>query len=247
MIGLANSFDLDRICVVLVATRNPLNIGAAARAMSNFGFGQLRVVNPYEPSFREAKSAVGAAELLKSAEEFGSVAEAVADCTLVVGPTAGRDRDLQHGMRPLEEAGRLIRGEASWGRAAILFGSEKRGLSNEDFSHCHWLMRIPTREGQPSMNLGQAVAVTLYELIRSPEAAPSSGKRAAAAEIERLREVMVEALRECGYEKPNAGKSMAEKVRRMVHRMAINPEDAETLTGMIRKMVWKMKSRQGAG
>ncbi|HKD14548.1 MAG TPA: TrmH family RNA methyltransferase, partial [Candidatus Angelobacter sp.] len=81
---------LDRLCVVLVSTRNPLNIGAAARAMSNFGFSCLRLVNPYEPSFREARSAVGASELLASAAEYKTVAEAVADCTLVVGTTAAR-------------------------------------------------------------------------------------------------------------------------------------------------------------
>ena len=72
--------------MVLVATRNPLNIGAAARAMSNFGFRRLRVVKPYEPAFREARSAVGASDVLASAEQFDNVADAVADCTLVVGP-----------------------------------------------------------------------------------------------------------------------------------------------------------------
>src|ERR1700720_3788436 len=83
-----------RLRVVLVESRNPLNIGAAARAMSNFGFLHLRVVNPYEAAFREARSAVGAAELLANAEEYRTVAEAVADCTLVVGTTAVRHREL---------------------------------------------------------------------------------------------------------------------------------------------------------
>src|SRR5437660_3044888 len=88
--------EFDRLRVVLVSTRNPLNIGAAARAMSNFGFLHLRVVNPYEPAFREARSAVGAASLLADAEQFTSVAEAVADCSLVVGTTASTRRELQH-------------------------------------------------------------------------------------------------------------------------------------------------------
>ena len=82
----------ENLRVVLVATRNPLNLGAAARAMSNFGFAHLRVVNPYDVAFREARSAVGAAALLADAEEFTSVADAVADCTLVVGTTAVRHR-----------------------------------------------------------------------------------------------------------------------------------------------------------
>src|SRR5580693_8564012 len=101
--------QFDQLRVVLVETRNPLNIGAAARAMSNFGFLRLRVVKPYEVAFREARSAVGASPLLADAEEFESVAEAVADCSLVVGTTAIGSRDPQHPVRRLEEAARHIR------------------------------------------------------------------------------------------------------------------------------------------
>src|SRR6202163_4743441 len=158
--------DLDNLRVVLVATRNPLNIGAAARAMSNFGVRRLRVVNPYEKAFREARSAVGAAGLLAKAEEYDDVAEAVADCRLVVGTTAVGRRDLQHRLQGLVEGGRQIRRQLRLAPVALLFGSERYGLSNEELSHCHWLMRIPTREEHESMNLGQAVAVCLYELMR---------------------------------------------------------------------------------
>ena len=106
---LAPSLDLDRLRVVLVGTRNPLNIGAAARAMSNFGFTRLRVVNPYEVAFREARSAVGAAALLASAEEVPTVADAVSDCTLVVGTTAVGHRELQHPLRRLEYGAAWVR------------------------------------------------------------------------------------------------------------------------------------------
>ena len=166
--------------MVLVATRNPLNIGAAARAMSNFGFPSLRVVNPHEAAFREARSAVGAAVLLERAEEYGSVAEAVADCALVVGTTSGHHRELQHPLRRLEEGAQLIRGGLPSGNVALMFGSEKRGLSNEDLSHCHWLLRIPTREEHTSMNLGQAVAVCLYELVRDAAGGQQSSEQSRA-------------------------------------------------------------------
>src|SRR3972149_2176217 len=156
----------DRLRVVLVATRNPLNLGAAARAMSNFGFARLRVVNPYPMAFREARSAVGASKLLGNAKEYSTVAEAVADCTLVVGTTAVGHRELQHPLRRLEYGARLIRKQLGSGKVALLFGSEKFRLSHEDFSHCPWLLHIPTCEGNISMNLGQAVAVSLYELVR---------------------------------------------------------------------------------
>src|SRR4051794_19268794 len=96
----------------MVSTRNPLNIGAAARAMANFGFSRMRVVNPYDVAFREARSAVGAAPLLQTAEECGSVAEAVADCELVVGTTSVGHRELQHPLRRLEYGARLILGRA---------------------------------------------------------------------------------------------------------------------------------------
>lgn len=235
--------NLDHLYVVLVNTRNPLNIGAAARAISNFGFRHLRVVNPFEASFREARSAVGASELLAKAEAFSSIAEAVADCSLVIGTTAGRDRELQHSLRSLEQGSRLIRLQRSSTRIAILFGSEKRGLSNDDFAHCHWLMRIPTRDEHSSMNLGQAVAVCLYELIRSPQhQAEVKAKPAASADLSRIGETLLESLQASGYIKPDTANVTEEKIRRLLRRLNLNSEDAVVLLGMLRKMLWKLKS-----
>src|SRR5580692_7017712 len=131
--------ELSHLRVVLVAPRNPLNIGAVARAMSNFGFQSLRLVNPYSPSYREARSAVGASGILAGAVRYKSVAKAVEDCTLVVGTTAVRNRDLQHPVRRPEYGGRLIRQRLRSSNVALLFGSEKFGLSNDALSHCHWL------------------------------------------------------------------------------------------------------------
>lgn len=137
--------------------------------MSNFGFLRLRVVNPYDAGFREARSAVGASSVLADAQQPGSVAEAVADCTLVVGTTAVGERELHHRVRPLAEGARLMRGRMRSSNVALLFGSERVGLSNEELSHCHWLLRIPTRVEHRSMNLGQAVAICMYELGRRAE------------------------------------------------------------------------------
>src|SRR2546425_2112639 len=118
--------------------------------MSNFGFFHRRVVNPYKLALREARSAVGASPVLVSAQEFKTVAEAVADCTLVVGTTAASRRELQHPVRRLEQGAPVIRKRLASSRVALLFGSEKRGLSNEDLSHCHWLLRIPRSEEHTS-------------------------------------------------------------------------------------------------
>ena len=234
--------EFDRLRVVLVATRNPLNIGAAARAMSNFGFLRLRVVNPYEVAFREARSAVGASALLANAEEFKSVAEAVADCTLVVGTTAVGRRELQHPVRRLKDGARILRKRLGASPVALLFGSEKVGLSNEDLSHCHWLMRIPTREVHRSMNLGQAVAICLYELARDSLSVRSPEKRkpATAGEVERIEAVLLEALRASGYLKPRSGALTEDKMRRLVRRLNLSANDAEVWLGMLRQIVWKL-------
>jgi tRNA/rRNA methyltransferase len=240
---LPDHLDFDRLRVVLVAPRNPLNIGAAARAMSNFGFLRLRVVNPYEVAFREARSAVGAAPLLHNAEEYRSVAEAVADCTLVVGTTAVGHRELQHPLRRLEYGARLIRNRLASGTVALLFGSEKFGLSNEDMSHCDWLMRIPTRQEHGSMNLGQAVAVSLYEIVRDSKATAKEPARIApanAGDIERFTELLLGLLRESGYVKPRTAQSAEQKVRRLVRRLNLPARDAEVWLGILRQIEWKL-------
>jgi TrmH family RNA methyltransferase len=235
--------DFDRLLVVLVAPRNPLNIGAAARAMSNFGFLNLRVVNPYATAFRTARSAVGASAVLADAKEFKTVAEAVADCTLVVGTTAVGDRNLQHSLKRPEPGARLIRKHLAASRVALLFGNEKRGLSNQDFSHCHWLMRIPTREAHRSMNLGQAVAVCLYELARDAKAARQTEKQklVTAGEMERITTLLLEALRVSGYLDLRPIAASDEKIRRLMRRLKLPAGDAKAWLGMLRQMLWKMR------
>jgi TrmH family RNA methyltransferase len=235
----------ENLRVVLVATRNPLNMGAAARAMSNFGFLHLRVVRPWEPAFREARSAVDAGQVLSAAEQYDSVAEAVADCSLVVGTTAVGPRELEHPVHSLPQAGGLIRTQLAGGRVALLFGSEKTGLSNVDLSHCHWLLRIPTRQEHRSMNLGQAVAVCLYELARDAGVTLVAGQPtdlAEAGQQERFTALLLEALAASGFTKPRTARATEEKVRRMVRRLALPADDVETWTGMLRKMLARMRA-----
>src|SRR5215475_2633732 len=169
----------DRVCVVLVRARNPNNIGAVARAMYGFGFDDLRLVSEYPVALEEARSAVDAAEILSDAREFGDVADAIADCNLVVGTTAAGKRVLEHPLYTAAEGGGLARAhlaEEKGNRAALLFGSEKTGLSREELSYCNWTMTVPMADKpdvrHPSMNLGQAAAVCLYELIRDEAAGP---------------------------------------------------------------------------
>ena len=219
--------------------------------MSNFGFHSLRVVNPFDPSFREARSAVGASEILEKAEFFSSVADAVADCTLVVGTTAVRNRELQHPLRRPEVGARLIRKNLSASPAALLFGSEKFGLSNEDLSHCHWLIRVPTCDENISMNLGQAVAVCLYELIRDAkfERGPKQPDLAASAEVERITVLLLEALHTSGFLTRRRVTDAEERIRRLVRRLHLPERDAVIWLGILRQMLWKMNAggKSGAG
>jgi TrmH family RNA methyltransferase len=252
---------MKNLCVVLVGTRNPLNVGAVARAMSNFGAMELLAVRPYEKAWREARSAVGAGELLARAKEFLTLAEAVADCSLVVGTTAVGNREMKHPLRGLAEGARLIGKRMETGRVAVLFGSEKWGLSNEDLSYCHWLMRIPTRVEHRSMNLGQAAAVVMYEIgIRGGKGseggqrlsghvrleATAAGKKTGFAEmetVERIGEALLEALRKSGYVGARGEATAEEKLRRMLRRFSMEAADAEVLLGMMKKILWKLDQK----
>ena len=213
--------------------------------MSNFGFLHLHVVNPYALAFREASSAVGASTVMKNAEEYATVAEAVADCALVVGTTTLRNRQPYQPLYRLEDGARRIRKAMASRRVALLFGSEKFGLSNEDLSHCHWLMHIPTREAHPSMNLGQAVAVCLYEMVRSGKIMAGAAKPAAAkaGELERLTTALVETLSASGYLEKGASEATRAKIRRLIRRLNLEGSDGELLLGMLRQIQWKIRSR----
>lgn len=205
-------------------------------------------MNPYDVAFQNARSAVGAANVLANAEKFDTLAEAVADCSLVVGTTAVGHRDLQHSLQRLEAGAPLVRRHLATGSCALLFGSEKFGLSNQDMSYCHWLMNIPTREEHFSMNLGQAVAICLYEMKRDSDVQikPEKGSPASAAEIERIHQTLLTALRASNYPKLNSSDSFDGAVRRLVRRLRLQTGDAEFLLGMLRQIVWKLKKNDQA-
>lgn len=195
--------------------------------MSNFGFLRLRVVRPYDVAFREARSAVDAEPVLTAAEEFDEVRAAVADCSLVVGTTDGSRRNPQELLYRLEEAAELVQERLRSGsKVAVLFGSEKVGLSNHELNHCDVLLRIPTRMEHSSMNLGQAVGIVLYELVRGAGVAEGEADvagvgdpRATAGDRERLAGLLLEALAGSGYTHHGPEASLEEKVRRLVRHL----------------------------
>lgn len=232
----------DPLRIVLVSPRNPLNIGAAARAMSNFGVRKLRLVNPYDVAFKEARSAVKSHYILEEAELFAALPEAIADCRLVVGTTAGEGRDLHAPLYSLEAAASQIKTHAK--PVALLFGSEKFGLSNDDLSFCHSVLRIPTRPAHGSMNLGQAVAICLYELHRDGDASAfrfPAPAVAGEADYHRFTEGLKEILERSGYTQERTSESTELKLRRLVRRLIIPESDAKNWLGILRQILWKVR------
>lgn len=219
--------------------------------MHDFGFRHLRIVTEYAPPLETARSAVDASKILAETKTFASVAEAIADCTLAVGTTAVGSRALEHRLELLAQASGKIRAEANHraSRVAILFGSEKTGLSNEELSHCHWVLTIPMYEHEemrhPSMNLGQAVAVCLYELVRNPEQTSNVGLREAARaeDVERFLALFREVLEETGYMQRYPANARETQLRQLVLRMGLTAEDMPVWMGVMRQMLWKI--RQG--
>ena len=233
-----SSFDNWRI--VLVRPRNPLNIGAAARAMANFGFRDLVLVEPYEPVWKEARSAVGARALLGTARAVATLAEAVADRSLVAGTTSGSRRKLGGDLLPLPA---LPARAVGVGKVALLFGPEKTGLTNEHLSYCHLLVRIPTVAASASMNLAQAVAVCCYELSRVP--APPQPRRqpqrAPVGGLEQFRAELQELLRSAGFYPSPVRPSDTLKLRRLLLGLNLGDRDLPTLRGMVAQLRWKLR------
>jgi len=263
-----------RLSIVLVGARNPSNIGAAARAMQDFGFSDLRIVNTFAAPFEaaqldapplEAKSAVAAQHVMHSARRYDTLAAAIADCTLIVATTAVGERQLKHPILPFQQAAPLIlaalnsppiQPSPSAQDVALLFGSEKTGLTNDQLSHATLLTTIPmySPDGARhlSMNLGQSVAVCLYELTRSGfessiEIPPLHEAPSTAEDRERLTQLLLDVLDATGYTRRFPANASEPLIRQLVqqlaasHREAMTHRQAETLMGIFRQILWHEK------
>jgi tRNA/rRNA methyltransferase len=256
------STQRDLFDVVLVAPRNPLNIGAVARSMANFGFARLTVVAAYEPHWREARSAIGAPELLQSARETASLAEAVARCTLVIGTGTLTHRKPEQPVVSLPVLGPIAAQElARGGRIALVFGPEKHGLTREDLSWCNLLVEIPTDSRQPSMNLGQAAAVCLYELATrvttrdtalehvgnapafEQNAAPRFEAQASAAsgDLDILAGLVDEVMVAANYSPRTMQEANRHSIRLMLRRLRLNAADQRRILGLFRRILWRLR------
>ncbi|MGL4311252.1 MAG: RNA methyltransferase [Paracoccaceae bacterium] len=232
---------------VLVRPQMGENIGAAARAMLNFGLDRMRLTDPRDgwPNPRAVAMASGAASrVLDMAGVFPATGEAVADCTYVFATTA-RGRDLTTPIvtpeRAMEQARAMI---AAGGRVAVLFGPERTGLENDDIARANAIISVPVNPEFPSLNLGQAVLLCAYEWQRQsgevvPEVMAMAGTEfATAVEIEKLGDHFEERLDEAGFFFPPVkAAGMKLNLRNLWSRLALTRADVQTFHGMLRQIV----------
>jgi tRNA/rRNA methyltransferase len=253
----AETQALDRIRVVLVEPAGPLNVGAIARAMKNFGLSRLVLVNPQcDPVGGQARQmAVHAGELLTQAQRVASLPEALADCQHIVA-TVGRDvSTAELVIAPPAIALAQIWQKATAGQTvALIFGREDRGLLNPEIALAHHLIRIPTSDAYGSMNLAQAATVCFYELF-SRAIAPSSATPSAPIlgeptpgeptptpppfeATESFYGDLEDLLLAIGYLYPHTAASRMQTFRKLLTRAQPSDRDLAMLRGILRQTRW---------
>lgn len=240
------------IRIVLVETSHPGNIGAAARAMKNMGLSDLVLVRPQRfPDPEAAARASGADEVLAAARVTATETEALAGCGLVLATTA-RDRDHFYRILDVREAAQRAVAEAAAAPVAIMFGTERSGLSNEALQHAHVLLRIPTAGEYSSLNLAMAVQVVCYELLRAAGApaapvAPREQPLADAAALGRLYEHLGTVLQEIDFrDRTRSGTSLINRIRRFLQRAELDTNEVNILRGILTH-VQQRRRRAGSG
>ena len=233
--------SLKNIKVVLVSPIYGGNVGSVCRAMANMGLSDLAIAASRPINMDEARMmACHATEILDNRTEFPSLAEAVADCGVVMGATARRGLYRQHARTPREWATKVVEA-ARTGWAALVFGREDNGLTNEEMALCTQIIQIPTTEEYPSLNVAQAVMICCYELFiangsyeplqeKSPEA-PSDLR-------ERMFVMWRDSLLRIGFMKENKADHMMHGLRRILSRGALTVDDVHILMGIARQAVW---------
>lgn len=229
---------LQRVRVVLCHTTHPGNIGAVARAMKTMGLADLRLVAPGRfPDPQATAMASGASDLLEAARVHDALEPALAD-TVYAAALSARRRDLSHRAANPREAARILLEHAAHGPVAVVFGQERRGLSNEDVLKCRVLVQIPANPAYSSLNLAQAVQVMAYELrMAAPglAAVPDARMEPARGEdVERMFEHLERTLAGIGFLKPRQPKRLMERLRRMLVRAGLEKEEVNILRGILK-------------
>jgi tRNA/rRNA methyltransferase len=236
---------------ILVRPQMGENIGAAARAMWNFGLDRMRLVGPRDgwPNPAADAMASGAGRLLDTAQLAGDLPAAMADCHYVYATTA-RSRGLTKPVLTPEAAMRDAAGRIAAGqRVAVLFGPERAGLENADVARANAVVNVPVNPEFPSLNLAQCVLLTAYEWRRAAGQGPGQGMDmartdwASHAEVEALADHYEGRLEEAGFFFPgHKAAGMKTNLRNMWSRMPLTRADVRMLHGVLRQMVrWRQR------
>lgn len=232
---------LDNFAFVLVSPKSAGNVGAAARALKNMGFADLRLVAPrdYDPR-AAAAMAVHAGDVLARARIFPDLATALDDRTLSVGTTC-RSGPYRSESRALRNAAPGLIADSSTNRVAIVFGPEDFGLTNLEIAQCQRLVTIPTAPDYPSLNLAQAVIVVAYELMIAAGAARAPVEAEAfapAGAVEEMHRRMADALVAIGFLPDDNPDHLMLTLRAMFGRSGIRPRELDILNGIARQVRW---------
>ncbi|MDR9435661.1 MAG: RNA methyltransferase [Thiohalophilus sp.] len=232
---------LSRVRVVLVNTSHPGNIGAVARAMKNMGLTQLVLVNPAEfPSGEARARASGATDLLEQARVVSSLDAAVADCAVVLGASARLRSIPWPSLDPRAAADKVLEAADS-ADAALVFGRENNGLTNEELDRCNYLVHIPANSEYSSLNIAAAAQVLVYELRMTlleqlgqrDNRFHSDQPRATAEDLERLYEHLQQTLTELEFLKPSAPRQIMRRLRRLYGRAELDRMEINILRGIL--------------
>ncbi|ABM24694.1 MULTISPECIES: tRNA (cytosine(32)/uridine(32)-2'-O)-methyltransferase TrmJ [Shewanella] len=228
---------LSNIRVVLVGTSHPGNIGSTARAMKTMGLSTLYLAEPrVEPDGQSIALAAGASDILKHLVKVDSLAEAIADCSLVIA-TSARSRTLDWPMLEPREAGQKLVTESVTGPVAIVFGRENHGLSNEELQQCTYHVAIPANPEYSSLNLAQAVQIICYETrvahLAGIESAQEPTEYPLAADQERFFVHLENTLFSTGFIIKNHPGQVMTKLRRLFSRARIESQEMNILRGIL--------------
>jgi TrmH family RNA methyltransferase len=240
-----NQSPLDNVCVVLVDTRTPANIGAAARCMMNMGISRLVLVDPPKDDNQEAlKLAVGADQIIREASVVKTLAEAVEGRHLVIGTSRHPGR-MRKNVRSPREMAEQIAPLLSRNKMAVVFGNEVNGLHNRDLALCQEIIAIPSSEAFPSLNLSHAVMIVAYELFLACRkgVSPTDRELAPAMDLERFYRHLQETLQEVGFLDPAQPDRMMSSLRQIFGRARLEERDVAILRGIL-SAVDRTRSRQ---
>ena len=243
------AMPLTAIRIVLVEPSHPGNIGAVARAMKNMALADLVLVRPKAFPHPEATArASGADDLLGRARVVDSVVEAVADCGFVAATTS-RPRDQNFRALDLHEAAERIFEMSARGPAAVLFGAERTGLTNEELALAHLLIRIPANPEYPSLNLAMAVQLACYELFRAAGSPASSRPLsepavplAPGADMERFYAHLQQVMDEVDFkDRTTGGTHLMTRLRRLFQRCEMDQNEVNILRGILTSVQQKRR------